>query len=139
MNKAKLKKQLELHEGRKQKPYKCTSGYLTVGVGRNIEQNGLRDSEINLMLENDINETYQELCDKWPKILLLDDVRQNVLVNMAFNLGVPRIMKFIKMFNALSLADYERAANEMLDSRWAVQVGKRALDLSEQMRTGQYQ
>lgn len=139
MNKQKLKQQLELHEGRKNKLYRCTSGYLTVGVGRNIEQNGLRDSEINLMLENDINETYRELCDKWPKILLLDDARQNVLVNMAFNLGVPRLMNFVKMFNALSLADYELAANEMLDSRWAVQVGNRALELSRQMRAGEFQ
>lgn len=138
MNKSKLKSQLERHEARKRKLYECTSGKLTIGVGRNIEDNGLRDSEIDLMLENDINEIYEELFSKWPQIKSLDDVRQNVLVNMAFNMGVPRLMGFNKMFNALALRDYSLAAKEMLDSRWAVQVGYRAMELSVQMRTGEY-
>jgi lysozyme len=139
MNKAKLTEQLKTHEGLRLKPYLCTSGKLTIGIGRNLESVGIRESEAELMLNNDIEETYVRLRNAWPKIILLDDVRQNVLINMAFNIGVSGLMKFHKMLNALSLTDYEQAAKEMLNSKWAKQVGYRALELSNQMRTGKYQ
>lgn len=139
MNKEKLKQQLIKHEGMALKPYKCTAGKLTIGVGRNLEAKGVSEHEALAMLNNDINETFDRLRDAWPKIILLDDVRANVLVNMAFNIGVAGLMKFSKMFNALALTDYEQAAKEMLDSKWAQQVGDRAIELAEQMKTGQYQ
>ena len=138
MNKEKLKKQLIKHEGMVLKPYQCTAGKLTIGVGRNLEAKGISKPEALEMLYNDINEIFDRLRDAWPKIILLDDVRTNVLVNMAFNMGVAGLMKFSKMFNALALTDYEQAAKEMLDSKWAKQVGDRAIELAEQMKTGQY-
>ena len=138
MNKEKLKKQLIKHEGMALKPYQCTAGKLTIGVGRNLEAKGISEPEALEMLNNDINETFDRLRDAWPKIILLDDARANVLVNMAFNMGVTGLMKFSKMFNALALTDYEQAAKEMLDSKWAKQVGDRAIELAEQMKTGQY-
>lgn len=139
MNKEKLNQQLIKHEGMILKPYKCTSDKLTIGVGRNLEAKGISEHEALTMLNNDINETFDRLRDAWPKIILLDDVRANVLVNMAFNIGVSGLMKFSKMLNALSLRDYEQAAKEMLDSKWAKQVGNRAIELAEQMKTGKYQ
>lgn len=139
MNKEKLKQQLIKHEGMVLKPYKCTAGKLTIGVGRNLEAKGISEHEALVMLNNDINETFDRLRDAWPKIILLDDVRANVLVNMAFNIGVAGLMKFSKMLNALALTDYEQAAKEMLNSKWANQVGSRAVELAMQMKTGQYQ
>ena len=139
MNASKLKDQLKKQEGTRLLPYKCSAGALTIGVGRNLDVNGIRESEAELMLDNDIDEVYKRLRDAWPKIILLDDARQNVLVNMAFNLGVSGLMGFHKTLNAISLADYELAAGEMLNSKWAIQVGQRAIDLSNQMKTGEYQ
>jgi lysozyme len=139
MNKQRLMAQLREHEGLRLKPYHCTAGKLTIGIGRNLESVGLREDEAIYMLNNDINETYEKLRNAWPKIILLDDARQNVMINMAFNIGVAGLMKFSKMLNALALTDYEQAAKEMLDSKWADQVGERAVKLAMQMRTGQFQ
>jgi lysozyme len=139
MNKQKLMAQLREHEGLRLKPYYCTAGKLTIGIGRNLEAVGLREDEAIYMLNNDINETYSKLRYAWSKIILLDDARQNVMINMAFNIGVAGLMKFSKMLNALALEDYEQAAKEMLDSKWAEQVGERAVKLAMQMRTGQFQ
>ena len=139
MNKQRLMAQLREHEGLRLKPYHCTAGKLTIGIGRNLEAVGLREDEAIYMLNNDINETYDKLRNAWPKIILLDDARQNVMINMAFNIGVAGLMKFSKMLNALALTDYEQAAKEMLDSKWADQVGERAVKLAMQMRTGQFQ
>lgn len=66
----------------------------------------------------------------------LDEVRKAILINMCFNLGLPRLMTFRKMLKALEDRNYELAAKEMLDSKWAKQVGNRAIELSEMMRTG---
>ena len=130
--------QLKRHESVELKPYKCTSGKLTIGVGRNLEDIGITEQEAELLLLNDIGRVKQELVnDQW--YMNLDPVRKAVIENMSFNLGYPTLKKFQNMIASISEGDYETASKEMLDSRWSKQVGQRSIELAEQMRTGQWQ
>ena len=138
--------QLIRHEGLKLKPYRCTAGKLTIGVGRNIEDNGITEEEAMMMLRNDIETISNELALAVAEmgITLRDvekmgQVRVLTLTNLAFNMGVPRLLGFKKTFAALKEHDYETAADEMLNSKWSRQVGNRAIELAEQMRTGEWQ
>ena len=133
-----LIEQLIDHEGLKLFPYKCTADKLTIGVGRNLEDRGITENEAAYLLKNDIEIAEKELLASQPMISMLDSVRQRVLVDMAFNLGIPVLMKFQKMWDAIEDEDYEEAAVQMLDSRWAKQVGRRAHRLSDAMRTGEW-
>ena len=140
-----LLNQLRRHEGLRLEPYKCSEGYLTIGFGRNIETNGISEAEAEFMLSNDLIACEKELKDEgWYN--QLDETRRAVVLNMAFNLGKPKLMQFKKFIGALSDDDYETASKEMVTgsdgvspSKWASQVGKRAYELAEQMRTGQWQ
>lgn len=123
-------------EGLKLKPYLCPAGKLTIGVGRNIEDNGITEEEALILLENDITRSAVELEERLPFFNRLDPVRKETLVNMAINLGITRLMGFQAMIAALANRDYELAATEMLDSKWARQVGKRAERLATAMREG---
>jgi lysozyme len=127
---------LKRDEGFRPKPYKCTAGKLTIGYGRNIEDIGISERESIFLLENDIQYSYQKLYAVIPIFKELDIIRQYVLLNMCFNMGISRFVKFVKMLAALERKDYEIAAKEMLDSNWAVQVGMRATRLANLMRTG---
>lgn len=134
-----LKNQIVRHEGLKLKPYRCTAGKLTIGVGRNLDDKGISEAEAMAMLDTDIAEVAVELERRLPLFSKLDDVRKDALINMGFNLGVPGLLKFRGMIAALELSDYDKAAAEMLDSKWAKQVGNRAGELARQMRKGEYQ
>lgn len=133
-----LKGMLLRHEGLKLKPYKCTAGKLTIGVGRNIEDNGIRASEALAMLQNDIDDCIKELHVNFSFYQDLDEVRQDVLIDMIFNLGIVRLKEFRKTLGYIKSKQYDMAATEMLLSSWAGQVGERAIELSEMMRTGNY-
>jgi len=136
MNRQLLLKQLERHEGLRLKPYRDTVGKLTVGYGRNLDDRGISEDEAGFMLDNDIDQVEQEL-ERMPLYLSLDPIRQVVLANMAFNMGVPTLLEFRRMLGALAEKDWDRAAAEMMDSKWARQVGSRAEELSELMRRGE--
>lgn len=139
MNRGRLSKQLEVDEGRKRRLYKDTVGKLTIGVGRNIEDRGLRDDEIDLMLSNDIDEAVgiaRSLIQTFDK---LDDVRQEVVTNMALNLGMTRLAGFKRFIGALTRFDYQRATSEMMDSKWYEQVGDRGKRLAYAMREGRFE
>ncbi len=123
------------HEGLRLKPYQCTAGKLTIGYGRNLEDNGISEEEARLLLTADTQAAYNQLLGR-PWFDELNDTRKLVLIDMCFNLGFPRLMKFKKMLTALLNHDYTEAANQMLDSRWAVQVGGRADRLAGIMREG---
>ena len=125
------------HEGLELKPYKCTAGHLTIGIGRNLDDRGITEDEARFLCQNDVDIVEQELARKFPFIVGLGDVRIRVLLDMAFNLGVPRLSAFSNMWAALEEGDYKQAAVEMLDSRWARQVGRRATNLSQMMETGE--
>jgi len=124
------------HEGLKLNPYHCTAGKLTIGVGRNPDDMGITEDEAIYMLRNDVARFATELASIKPIVKSLDDVRYYVLLNMAFNLGINRLMKFEKMWQAIESGQYLEAALEMQDSRWCEQVGGRCTELAELMANG---
>jgi len=138
MNLARLYAQLEGDEGRRKKVYRCTAGKLTIGVGRNLEDRGLRDDEIDLMLKNDVAESIGECRRLFRMFDSLSAVRQEVLVNMMLNLGFSRLSGFKRMHAALEEGNWAEASRQMLDSKWATDVGKRADRLAKAMRTGAF-
>jgi lysozyme len=133
-----LEDQLIDHEGLELKPYRCTAEKLTIGVGRNIEDRGITEDEARYLLKNDIKIVEDELLERKPEVAGLDSVRQRVLVDMGFNIGLPTLMKFQNMWAAIDEEDWDEASTQMLDSRWAKQVGRRAERLSQAMRTGEW-
>ena len=148
----KLKKQLEVHEGKRLDAYICPGGYLTVGVGRNVEANPvfdeigrdiaevgdtISDAEAMRLLDNDIDRFAIEVRAEIPCFAELSGIRQQVLIDMAFNLGTQGLLKFENMLAALDEGDFHRAADEMMDSRWARQVKTRADRLSGMMSSGE--
>jgi len=137
MNFSKLKKDLIVSEGLRLKPYKDTTGKLTIGVGRNLEDVGIAKEEAFFLLKRDIQHLQNEL-KKIPDFSKLADseVRQRVVAEMAFNIGVNRLLKFKKMWAAISFGNWDIAAKEMLNSKWAKQVGNRAYRLAKRMKTG---
>ena len=136
-----LIEQLRLHEGVRSKVYLCSEGYETIGVGRNVSESGigLSDDEIAYLLANDIARCEHELAERFDWFDNLDPVRQNALVDMAFNLGVTRLSQFKNMLGALSESRFDDAATEALDSKWARQVGQRAQTVAAMIRTGERQ
>lgn len=133
MNLEKLKKQLILHEGWKNKPYKCTAGKKTIGVGRNIDDNGLSDDEIDLLLNNDIGRCILELNVNLPWWSTKPEAAQHVLLDMCFNIGITRLLGFKKTLLLIYQNKYSDAASEILKSKWATQVGQRAINLSKML------
>jgi len=127
----KIVEQLIKHEGLRLKPYKCTSGKLTIGIGRNLEDNGITKEEALYLLYNDIDACVIDLYREIPLIKDLNGDKQEVLVNMCFNLGINRLLKFKKFLSALKSGDFKEARKEMLNSAWAFQVGNRALELAD--------
>ena len=135
--KNRIKAQLVRHEGLRLKPYRCTAGKLTIGIGRNLDDRGISQKEAYAMLERDIQDCEQWLIDEIAEIYnKLDEVRQSVLLNMCFNLGIKGLLGFKNTLDFIGAGDWERAANNMLASKWAKQVGMRAIELSEMMRKG---
>jgi lysozyme len=113
-------------------------GKLTIGVGRNLTDRGITQTEAINMLQRDIDVADLECRANLPWFDTLDEVRQGVLVNMAFNLGISRLMKFTNTLALIQAHDYEKASIQMLQSLWAEQTGDRALRLADQMRSGQW-
>ena len=126
---------IERDEGRRDHLYQCTEGKWTGGVGHNFTDRGISDQVIDLMLAEDIGEAI-DIAETFAYYESLSDERKRVIVNMAFNLGKPRLTQFRKMHRALHQCDYEKAAVEMMDSKWADQVGARATRLRDRMIAG---
>jgi lysozyme len=137
MDLSKLREQLILDEGCERKPYLDTVGKRTIGVGRNLDDVGLSDDEITLMLDNDIKRATYMLDQRIPWWRKLDDVRQNVLANMAFNMG-GKLFTFVNTLAAVKRGDYEGAAKGMKASKWATQTGARAERLANMMKKGTF-
>lgn len=130
-----LKDRITRHEGVVLKPYKDTMGKLTIGIGRNLDDVGITEDEAEYLLDNDISKVKLELT---PYIWYagLDNTRKDVLVEMAFQLGLAGVLKFNDMITALNKQDYEEAADQMLDSTWYKQTPNRCKELAELMRNG---
>lgn len=137
MNDELLRAELVRDEGLRLKPYRCTAGKLSIGVGRNLDDVGISKSEALAMLDADIERTAAELDRRLPWWRHLDEVRQRVVLNMAFNLGVSGLIGFRRTLAAISAGKFEDAASEMLRSKWAEQVGERAQRLAAMMARGE--
>jgi len=135
-NLTKLQNELIRDEGSKQKPYEDTEGILTIGVGWNLEANGLPQSIIDQLLNISINQAIEDAESLFKGFNDLTPARQRVLVNMSFNLGRYRLSGFKKMIKAVHDRDDEEVVKQMLDSKWARQVGKRAWRLVDMWRDG---
>ena len=154
-----LMQKLVAHEGMRLDVYKDTLGINTIGIGRNLDDRGITKDELDWMdypsieyvysdgiteadaiylAQNDVQIVEEELLRAHPCVDRLDAVRQLVLVDMAFNLGVPRLCKFKKMWAAVEAEDFPTAAKEMLDSRWANHVKSRATKLAHAMHHGEF-
>lgn len=131
-----LEAMLRHHEGLRLRPYMDTTGHLTIGFGRNLTDVGISLDEARLMLRNDIACAEHGLLDAFPWAAHLDPVRQAVLVDMAFNLGIAGLRKFTTTLGHLQDGRWEQAAASMLQSRWAAQVGQRARNLAAMVHTG---
>ena len=157
-NRDDLIEKLIQHEGLRLEVYEDSLGIATIGIGRNLEDRGITPEELEWMdipnmaivhtmgiteadamylAQNDVQIVEEELVRAHPCVDRLDAVRQLVLVDMAFNMGVPRLGKFKKMWAAIHENNFEEAAKEMLDSRWANQVKSRATKLAHAMHTGE--
>lgn len=129
-----LEQLLVKHERLVLKPYRCTAGKLTIGVGRNLDDNGITVVEAKMLLRHDLTRTRFALEKVFPGFLGLSKPRRMALIDMCFNLGLPRFLQFKKMLAAVVAGDFNRAADEMLSSVWAKQVGQRARTLATMMR-----
>lgn len=134
-----LKKLTKEFEGCRLKPYRCTAGKLTIGYGRNLDDVGISQAEADMMFERDFAKAEadaRKICEEFG-INAEDLIEQRfyVLTDMCFNLGYGGLKKFKGMLTALKNGLYEDAANHMLDSLWAKQVGNRATQLAALMRS----
>ena len=155
----KLMKKLIAHEGLRLNVYKDSLGIDTIGIGRNLQDRGISKEELDeldipsikhvyeygiteadaiFLAENDVQIVEDELVRAHSCVEELDAVRQLVLIDMAFNLGVPRLCKFKKMWAAVYAKQFDVAAKEMLDSRWARQVKSRSTKLAHAMHHGEF-
>ena len=150
-DKDKLLEELARDEGSRPKPYRDTLGIWTVGIGHNLVKHGLpmemlvdviaragglNEREIADLTDGHISEASGHLDTIIPMWRSLTDARQRVLLNMIFNLGPTRFQGFRLMLGALRRKDYEEAAVQMMDSKWAEQVGERSVRLRTMMLEG---
>ena len=134
--------QLERDEGLRLHPYTDTRGFVTIGYGRNLSTEGISQQEAKGMLEADVTNTGEALRTALPWFATLQDndwVRAAVLINMAFNLGVHGLLTFNTFLSLVESQQYDAAADDMLQTPWATEVGARAQRLALQLRTGQWQ
>lgn len=134
MNRDRLKALVMKHEGLRLRPYKDTVGKLSIGYGRNLDDTGISEAEAEYLLDNDIARSVRD-CRGFPWFNGLSDARQNVVASMVFNMGLSRFIQFKRLISAIENQQWDVAANEMLSSKWAGQVGRRAVELSNIMAT----
>jgi lysozyme len=136
----KLLEMLKRHEGVESHVYRCSAGYETIGVGRNISKSGLglSDDEVDYLLENDIVRVIKELSSEYPWFKNLDDVRKDAIIDIGFNLGATRLRGFRRALAAMDAADYKTASLEFLDSKWSRDVKGRSTELAYMIEMGEY-
>jgi lysozyme len=125
------------HEGLRLRPYECSAGKTTIGVGRNLTDNGITEIEAMMLLNRDINVCIQELGHyEW--FNTLDGARRDAIIDLYFCVGGPSFSHFRKLIRAIQNEDWESAGAEVLDSKFARQTGNRAVELAEMIRTNEY-
>lgn len=147
-----IAKRLEFHEGRKSESYYCTGGYLTQGIGHNLQTNPLTseqkskikdlkhwtDNEINMILADDVQQCKAIMSQMIKGFDDFDDERQYALVDMCFQLGPLGVSKFKNMLSAMREKDWEKAADECLNSKYAKQTPTRAKRISYLIKKGEW-
>ena len=131
--------QLARDEGCRLKPYRDTVGKLTIGIGRNLDDVGISLEEAHYLLSNDITRADRAVTKALPWVASMDGVRQAVVINLCFNMGIMGLFQFKNMLSAMKDGDWEVAAAELMDSKYAKQVGDRAKRLAMQLITGEWQ
>jgi lysozyme len=132
-----LIEQLRKHEGERLKPYRCTAGKLTLGVGRNLDDKGITQSESKMLLVNDIDECMTDLQSIFPSWDDFSNNRKIALIDLRFNLGPSRFRSFKRMISAIKKGDWLMASCEALDSKWASQVQRTRVDtITKQLAEG---
>lgn len=133
-----LKKSLIRHEGWKQKPYLDTKGKTTIGVGRNLSDVGLSPEEVDYLLANDIDRALKDAQSQpWWHTVSGSANRSNAMVELVFNMGLPKLLTFKKALAALEAGDFATAVVEFRNSLWAKQVSEdRVNDLMAQIEHG---
>lgn len=131
-----LERSIAAHEGLELKPYHCPSGALSIGYGHNLDAKGVSKATAKFLLDVDCGDSVNMLMvfDWFNK---LSNVRRIVLIEMCFNMGLAGLMEFEHMMAAIKTQDWTTAAAEMLASKWATQVGRRARTLAAMMASGQ--
>ena len=130
----KVREDLIVHEGKRSLLYNCSAGYPTIGVGHNCETKPLSQAAIHQILNDDIDDCIGDLdrnIERWRRY---PQGVQHALINMTFNMGISGLMKFRQTFAYLDKGHWIAAADEMLDSKWADQVGNRAEEVSSWVR-----
>jgi len=127
---------IKKHEGLRLKPYMDAVGKITIGYGRNLDDNGITKDEAEDMLRHDIRQA-EVSAGQFTWYRKLNRSRKDVIVEMIFNMGLPRVLTFKKMIQALRGDDFSEASLQMLDSKWATQVGIRAETLALKMENGE--
>ena len=121
--------------------YQCPDGKWTIGIGRNVDEDGgigLSDEEVDFLLKNDLDRCEAELNAEYIWFRTLEGPRRAAILNIFFNLGATRFRGFKNAIAAMNTEDYDAAAVEFMDSRWARQVGNRALELTDIIKAGTY-
>lgn len=113
----------------------AVKGRLTIGVGRDLDDVGISQEEAFLMRDNDLMTARRE-ASKYAWFKDIDPVRQDIIVQMIFNMGAPKFAEFKRMFAALDRKDFDAASSEMLNSRWSSEVGNRATRLAGILKSG---
>jgi lysozyme len=141
-----LAKQLDRDEANKLKMYRDSRGILSIGRGHNLEAKPISTRASDVIFDDDIEDAKRELFKHLPWTADLDEARQGVLLNMTFNMGVGGLLAFEKTLAFVQAGQYSQAADEMMKSKWAFQVGDgpglkldRAERLAIQMREGIWQ
>lgn len=150
-----ISQRLQIHEGLRLDPYRCSSGKLTIGIGRNLDDNPLTSEEIKVLgtndvskgitkseafylLKNDIYRVEKECEQHIPFWNNLDDERKYALIDMAFNLGINGLLKFKKMLAFMGVGNFRQASIECLNSKYAKDVGLRAERIAKTIETGRF-
>jgi lysozyme len=136
MDMERLQQTLIKHEALKLMPYRCSSDCLTIGVGRNLDDKGISERVAMIMLNEDIEDAISDLTRNLPYFGDLPECVKEALVNMVFNMGISRFLQFKKTLAYIKEGKYKKAGNECLDSRWATQVGYRALEVAALIKLG---
>jgi len=136
INLKRLTEQLIIHEGLRLKPYKCSAGKATIGVGRNIEDVGITKEEAMFLLSNDIARVAGQCVAEFDWFNDLSELRKEAIINLVFNMGLSKFKQFKRTIAYIESGDFVIAGAELLDSNYARQVGNRAVEVANMLADG---